>query len=138
MGTFLLCSINVFILHTGQPATSKPALSNYLMLASVRKRLLILHSDPTSSSIWVNTAFPLNSYKQLDFFPLLNQSGKGLLKIFMGFLFFSFRLPFFFFFQIFFFCCCCFLQLLAALSVHHCGFQEQSSICNKGHTGAEN
>lgn len=65
----------MFILHVGQPAKSKPALANYLMLASERKRLLILHSDTTSSSIWVNTAFPLNSYKQLDFFPLLKQPG---------------------------------------------------------------
>lgn len=77
MGTFLLCSIYMFILHVGQTVTSKAALSNFLMLASVRKKgLLTLHSDTTSSSIWVNTAtFPLNSYKQLDFFPLLNQPG---------------------------------------------------------------
>lgn len=42
-----------------------------LMLASVReekKRTFLkkcLHSHKTSRSIWVNTAFPLNSYKQL-------------------------------------------------------------------------
>lgn len=93
MGTFLLCSIYVFILHAGQPTASKPAFSNDLMLASVRKRLLILHSDITSCSIWVNTAFPLNSYKQLDFFPLLNQPGIRALENLHGF---SFRSLFFF------------------------------------------
>lgn len=38
MGTFLLCSIYLFILHVGQPVLSKPASSNYFALASVMKK----------------------------------------------------------------------------------------------------
>lgn len=47
----------------------------------------ILHSHKTSRSIWVNTAFPLNSYKQL--LPSTKSAwNQGLLWIFKSLLFF--------------------------------------------------
>lgn len=131
-GTSLLCSIYVFILHTGRPTKSKTCLTKLecLLLASVRekeKRTFLkkfLHSHKTSRSIWVNTAFPLNSYKQLLPSPKSawdggsSESSRVSFEFFFSLLLWNFPS----------------LQLLVALSVHHRGFQEESSICNRGHT----
>lgn len=89
---FTVLNIYVYPPHVGQPGVSKPALSNYFTfgLCDGKKRLLILHSDSTSSSIWVNTAFPLNSYKLLDFFPLLKSAWIRALENLHGFSFLSF------------------------------------------------
>lgn len=92
-GTFLLCSIYMFIHLTLANLVCQNLLYQTISrLASVmgKKRLLILHSDSTSSSIWVNTAFPLNSYKQLDFFPLLKSAWIRALENLHGFSFLSF------------------------------------------------
>lgn len=92
----------------------------------------ILHSHKTSRSIWVNTAFPLSSYKQL--LPPLNQPGirgsSGSSRVCFSFCLLNFS--FHYYYEIFLS-----LQLLVALSVHHRGFQEQSPICNRGHTQAK-
>lgn len=67
-GTFLLCSIYVFILHAGQLATSKPASSNYLMSASsystFRHNLLQhLGGDHSISTELLQAAWPRSSTK---------------------------------------------------------------------------
>lgn len=104
-GTSLLCSIYVFILHTGRPTKSKTSFTKLecFLLASVRERekkkglffFLFLHSHKTSRSIWVNTAFPLNSYKQLLPSPKSAWDGGGGSSIFK-----SFFLAFEFFFSL--------------------------------------
>lgn len=95
-GTFLLCSIYVFILHAGQLATSKPASSNYLMSASsystFRHNLLQhLGGDHSISTELLQAAWPRSSTKSAWIRALENLHG------FFFFFFLSFFSSSFFF-----------------------------------------
>lgn len=137
MGTFLLCSIYMFILHVGQAVVSKPASSNYFIVGlcdekktpySTFKLNLVQHWGEHSMSIELLQAAWLPSTTKSAWIRALESLRE------FSFLSFSPPRPLFFLSLSFFFK---FLQLLVALSVHHCGFQEKSSICNREHTEAK-
>lgn len=92
-GTSLLCSIYVFILHTGRPTKSKTCLTKLecLLLASVREKEkkghflknFYIHTKPPAAFGWTQH---FHSTPTSSFFPLLNQPGIGALPNLQEFL----------------------------------------------------
>lgn len=99
-GTSLLCSIYVFIFHTGCPTKTKPALSSCLMLALERERggkkdffffYFYIRTKPPAAFGWTQQ---FHSTPTSSFFPLLNQHGMGALlnlQEFLSHFYFSFH-----------------------------------------------
>lgn len=95
-GTFLLCSIYVCILRAGQTHYVKTCFIRLLNVGLCEKKTYSTFRHNLLQHFGVNTAFPLNSYKQLDFFSSTNSAWIRALENLHGF-FFSFFLSLFFF-----------------------------------------